>query len=605
MLSLVHPPPILPLLSAISLSKAYGKQQVLSDLSFVISEGAHIGLIGRNGAGKTTLLRILGNTEEADHGEVQLMPACRLGILNQHNDVETQHPASLRRAATVLAYLEETSERPSWECQKLSSRFGLTPTDLAKTPSSLSGGYQMRVKIVRMLLGNPNLLLLDEPVNFLDLPTLLLLEQFLRDYPGAFVMTSHDRELMQNTCTSTWEIERAKLTIFPEPVEQYLDWKEEQAEYARRTNKRLKKEIAHAQAFADRFRAKASLASSAQSKLKHITKLRTQLQEISDKMKTAAFRINCPLVTKGSAVRFEHLTIGYEDRPIVTNLSMDVPRGSKVAIVGENGQGKSTLLKTLAGIIPPVDGVIRWYKRADLGFFSQHNETTLHPNMTVLQTLTAASPPYTPAERLLATAGAFLFKDDDLEKPCRVLSGGEQARLRLASLVLHEYNVLLLDEPTNHLDAETVEVLARALKEYPGTLFVVSHARTFMNAIVDRVYEIDHGGMRLYPGSYEEYVSDLMDRASVATILQEETPKLGVSTGQTLATLPLLREQQKRLKKIENELAVFEKEKGDILAFFFENPTDYAPAKFSRLKELDEEIERLEKRWMMETETNR
>ena len=578
-----------PLLEVKQLTKAYGRQVVLDGISFVISEGAHIGLIGRNGTGKTTLMRVIAGDEEADGGEVHVMPRAKLGILRQHE--------VLPDAGTAVGYLSEGSGRPGWECAKLAARFGLRPEDLAKPPAALSGGYQMRVKIVRMLLERPTLLLLDEPMNYLDLPTLLLLEAFLKEYPGAFVMTSHDREAMQNICTSTWEIERGKLAEFPGDLETYLDWKDEQAEFLRRTNKRLRREMADAQAFVDRFRAKASQATRAQSKLKHIAKLRSQIRQSGSDLPTAAFRIPCPRITAGPAVVCDGLAVGYDGVAVARDISFDVMRGWKVGIVGENGRGKSTLLKTLAGVLPPVDGKYKWWPHADIGYFSQMSEETLSPDLTVLQALTAAAPSDASAEQVLAAAGAFLFKNDDLEKPCRVLSGGERARVRLARLILRAHNVLILDEPTNHLDVETVEVLAGALKQYAGTVVVVSHARTFMNALVDHLYEVRDGSLRHYTGTYEEYVSDLTAIADETTHAASEDAPSEASRERKERALQS-RQLRRAQERLEERMGTIDKEKSGLLAFFFENPTDYAPDKATRLAELNDELAAIEKEWL-------
>ncbi|MEI6510611.1 MAG: ABC-F family ATP-binding cassette domain-containing protein [Candidatus Uhrbacteria bacterium] len=585
-----------PLLEATQLRKLYGRQHVLDGVSFVVSEGAHIGLVGRNGAGKTTMLKILAGDEEADSGTVKLMPWTRLGVLRQHEILPDD--------VATLAYLASTSSRPEWDCSKLAARFGIKGKELSLPPASLSGGYQMRVKIVAMLLQNPTLLLLDEPMNYLDLPTLLLLESFLRDYPGSFLMTSHDREAMQNICTETWEIANGALAEFPGDLETYLDWKDEQAEYARRTNKRLRREMSDAQAFADRFRAKASLASRAQSKLRHIAKLRNQLKTVGSNLPTAAFRIPCPAVTSGPAVRCVDLSIGYEGyAPVATGINVEIQRGAKVAIVGENGRGKSTFLKTLGGILDPIAGEVKWWHRANIGYFSQLSEDTLSPDATVLQALTQAAGDAS-GERILAAAGAFLFRNDDLEKTCRVLSGGERARVRLARLVLREHSVLILDEPTNHLDAETVEVLARALKEYPGTVILVSHARTFMNAIIDTIFEVRDGMVRHYIGTYEEYVSDLTDKAEETTRASDSattTPDPScLSGGETSRKEQAVanRENKRVQLRIEDKMKKLDREKSDILAFFFENPTDYSPEKNRRLAELEEELATAEREWL-------
>ncbi len=579
-----------PFLEVKNIRKAYGRQVVLDDLSFVISEGQKIALIGRNGAGKSTLLNILMGMEEADAGSVTLLPWTKLGLVAQHDILPSDR--------STETYLSEIGAKPTWEVRKLGAKFGLHNDHLVVPPSALSGGYQMRVKIVAMLLQDPTLLLLDEPVNYLDLPTLLLLERFLADYDGSFVMTAHDREFLQNTCTHTFEIERGALVNYSGPVEEYFEWKEEQAEFRRKTNKRLAKEIAHQQIFVDRFRYKASLATRAQSKIKHIAKLRQSIVSIKKDLSTTRITIPTPFIPAGVAVRAEKLTIGYGDKVIASNITFSVNRGEKVVIAGENGKGKSTLLKTLAGIIPPLEGTMKWWHRANVGYYDQKTDATLVPNETVLDYLTRLAPPLAPGERILMMAGNFLFRNDDLEKTTSVLSGGERARLCLAGILLHEHSVLIFDEPTNHLDVETAEALAAALKEYGGTVIFVSHARTFVNALADRVYEIRGGTLRHYTGSYEDYVNDLSSIADEEAKMSDgEGRGQGAKVGDRALRRAELKEKQRRSEKLQAEIDKLDKEKSTILAYFFENPTDYSPEKSRRLSELGEELVRHERMW--------
>lgn len=586
-----------PLLDVKGLKKSYGKQIVCDDIGFVVGEGEHIALIGRNGAGKSTLLNMLMGIEEPDAGSVQLMPWTRLGMVAQHdilpNDVSTED------------YCSSICGKPSWEVRKLAAKFGLHVSDLEKPPTALSGGYQMRVKIVAMLLCDPNLLLLDEPVNYLDLPTLLLLERFLAEYEGSFIMTAHDREFLQNTCTSTFEIERALLTQYPGTVEDYFVWKEEQLEFLRRNNKRVSREMAHHQEFVNRFQFKASQASRAQSKIKHIEKLRKSIVAIKKDLSTTKIVIPTPIIVPGIALRVEKLTIGYGEKIIGSNISFTFERGEKVVIAGENGKGKSTLLKTLAGILPPLEGNVKWWHKADIGYYDQKTDATLIPSETILGYLTRLAPPMASGERILMMAGNFLFRGDDLEKTTSVLSGGERARLCLAGMLLHEHNVLILDEPTNHLDVETAESLASALKEYGGTVLFVSHARTFVNALADRIYEIRGGTLRHYIGTYEEYVRDL------AAIMESElssdsTPPCegGVRGGSSEAEIRSLRraelkEKQRLAERVAQQMEKLDKEKSGILSYFFDNPTDYSPEKNRRLSELDDELGRVEHQWLV------
>ncbi len=579
-----------PLLEGKGISKSYGKQVVLNDLSFVILEGMKVALIGRNGAGKSTLLNIVTGTEEADGGEVATLPWTRVGIVKQHEilpgDISTE------------VFLETMSGKPSWEVRKLGAKFGLKEKEYLLPPANLSGGYQMRVKIVAMLLQEPNLLLLDEPVNYLDLSTLILLEEFLADYDGSFIMTAHDREFLQNTCNTTFEIERGELTTYPGKVVEYFAWKEEQKEFQLRTNKRLKREIAHHQDFVDRFRFKASQASRAQSKIKHIAKLRHQISAVAGALGSARIVIPTPQIIPGTAFRAEKLSIGYGENVIATGITFEVKRGEKVVIAGENGKGKSTLLKTLAGKINALEGSVKWWHKADIGYYDQKTDATLIPTETILAYLTRMAPVMTSGERILMMAGNFLFRNDDLEKTTSVLSGGERARLCLAGILLHEHNVLILDEPTNHLDVETAEALALALKEYGGTVIFVSHARTFVNALADRIYEIRGGTLRHYTGTYEEYVDDLRDLMEEAMKLEDTNEKAPAKPKQSREHHLLIKEKRKEQDRLQKQIDALDKEKSAILAYFFENPTDYAPEKSARLTEVTREMGYLEDSWM-------
>ena len=576
------------LLEAHNLSKSYGKQVVLHDLSFIITDKQKIALIGRNGAGKSTLLKILTGAEEADGGSVRLYPETRVGVVKQHEVLPSDE--------TALSYLQKKSGKADWEIQKESAAFGLTESHLALAPSTLSGGYQMRIKLVAMLLEDPNLLILDEPVNYLDLQTLLLLEQFLESYKGAYVIAAHDRTFLEHTCDQTYEIERGRLVSYKGSVSEYLSYKEEQVAFKMKTNKRLRKEMAHHQTFVDRFRYKASLASRAQNKIKHIERLRRQLTHIDGALSTINMRIPSPQLSTGPALRVEDLAIGYGEAVIADAIDFELQRGEKIVIAGENGNGKTTLLKTLAGHLDALDGTIKWWHRTTIGYYDQKTEATLTRGENVLAYLTRMAPAHASGESLLMMAGTFLFKGDDLEKSVDVLSGGERARLCLAGILLHEYNTLLLDEPTNHLDVETTEALAVALRRYTGTVIVISHARTFVDTLVDRVYEIRHGNLRQVMGSYADYVEGLV--ADARTCLQQDTHASGSTSHNRAELHAQIREAQRQQERLMKQIDEYESEKSEILAYFFENPTDYSPHRSQRLVEIQQALAETEQLWL-------
>ncbi len=577
------------LLELSGIRKTHGRTVILDGADLTVSEGQKIALIGRNGAGKSTLIRILLGEEEADAGEVRRFPALRLGAVSQHE--------TMPEGATGFDELTRKTGREAWACAKMAAQFGLHRAHLEAPAATLSGGYQMRLKLTAMLLMDPNLLVLDEPVNYLDLPTLLLLERFLKTYRGAFIVTSHDRSFLNAVAERTAEIERGRLASSTEPVDAYLKRKAEERAFVLRTNKKIQREREHVQEFIDRFRFKASKAKQVQSRIKKLSKI-AQI-DVESLLPMARIRIPEPLVTKGPALHVQELAAGYHGRFVIADVSFDLQRGDHAALLGANGMGKTTLLKTLAGQLPAISGIAKWWHKAEIGYYAQQTEASLKPEDTVLDHLFRAAPPSTRQEDLLKMAGDFLFKEDDLGKRVQVLSGGERARLCLAGLLLSNFNVLLLDEPTNHLDAETSEALAQALRDYTGTIVFVSHSQSFIKNVATRIFEAREGCVRQYPGTYDEYLADLgaAMEEDVHGAENESEPADAAEAEQRRHERTILKEKRRRQQKIEERMKILDREKSEILAYYFENPTDYAPEKHTRLLELDEELTRLEKEW--------
>ncbi len=577
------------LLELSAIRKSFGRAVILDGVSLAVAEGQKIALIGRNGAGKSTLIRIVLGEDEADTGDVRRFSSLRIGAVAQHETIPD--------AETGMGFLMRKSGRESWACAKMSAQFGLRKRHLETTAASLSGGFQMRLRLVAMLLQDPNLLVLDEPVNYLDLPTLLLLERFLKKYRGAFIVTSHDRSFLNAVADRTVEIERGRLASYAGPVDAYLARKAEARAHVLRTNKKLQRERGHIQEFVDRFRYKSSKAKQVQSRIKQLSKI-VQI-DVESLLPTARIRIPMPHVPPGLALRVENLAVGYADRAVLTDVGFDLLRGDRAALLGGNGMGKTTLLRTLAGTLPALAGKLKWWHKADIGYYAQHVEASLKPEDTVMRHLERSALPDARREDLLKMAGDFLFKDDDLDKPTGVLSGGERARLCLAGLLLAEHTVLLLDEPTNHLDAETSEALANALSEYGGTVVFVSHSQAFVRKVASRIFEARDGHVREYPGTYEEYLADLSASVEEDVRDAEDDAPTGRAdeTEKKRQDRQVLKEKRRRQQKTEERMKVLDREKSEILAWYFENPTEYAPDKRTRLSELEEELSGLEKEW--------
>ncbi len=593
------------------ITKHYGAQVVLDGATASFSEGQKIGIIGRNGAGKSTLCRILCGQEEADRGEVHKNRELRLSHLEQHDQ--------FLKGETVLDFLMRFSEKEAWQCGEVGARFHLHHKTLDAAVDSLPGGYRTRVKLAAMLLRDPNFLILDEPTNFLDLSTLILLENFLQSFRGGYLIVSHDREFLKRTCDHTLEIERGELTLYPGGVEDYFEFKEEQLAQKQAYNRTVEKKRAQLQDFVDRFKAKASTASRAKSKMKQMNKLETI--EIAHTLDTVRIAIPPVEYKTGIALSISDLAIGYPERTIATDIQLEIDRGEKVAILGDNGQGKTTFLRTLAGDLTPKTGSLKWGTGLKVAYYAQHVFASLHPEDSVFSHLQSVAADGITNQEILDMAGAFLFKGDETKKKVAVLSGGERARLLLAGLLLTRSQVLLLDEPTNHLDFETVEALAKSLKKYSGTIFLVSHDRTFVNLIATYILEINQGKIRKYPGVYEDYVYRLEKDAqnlggSADNEEAQEMPskRRGSSSSEGAASNSVeaaeaekkqrkeaeaeIKKMQVKASKIESRLQHLTREKESLVQEMNLNPFHFSRDRNEQLRQIQISLENTESEWL-------
>lgn len=584
------------LLQINNLHKAYDIAPLFDDLTLSISSDQHIGVVGRNGAGKSTLFKIIMGEEAADSGSVNIHKNTRIGYLHQQKN-------AFELSETILDFLLRSSPKESWECAKLAAQFGITQKQLEQPIGSFSGGYHMRINILSLLLNDPNLLLLDEPTNYLDLSTLLLLEQWLQTFPGTFLLISHDREFLHRTCKQTLEIANGKAFYYPQPIEAYLAYKVQQEEFARRYNKKLEKEQRHLQSFVDRFRYKASKASQAQSKLKQLEKLQTKTMHISTPQSGPRIYIPDMLEKKGVALSVKDLSIGYPEKILATNIHFDITRGEHVAIVGNNGQGKTTLLKTIAGVLNPLEGKCNFAKGITVGYYAQHV-----PDMLVvteqLQTYLARMAGGTANQQdLYEMAGNFLFRQDDLKKNIGMLSGGEKARLCLAGLLLQKNDMLLLDEPTNHLDFETVEALANALADSRMTILFVSHNRTFVNTIATSIIEVGGGKVVRSHHDYENYVYHLKEQLHIQEKIIATPPKQKIELKLArIEVQKILKEEKKLLRDTELEMMELEKEKQDLLHWFEKNTDTFSRLKQDAFQDVTQKLQAAEEQWFVRQE---
>ena len=524
-----------------SISKQHGKQILFLEASMSVFKGEKVGLVGPNGAGKSTIFRMIVKEEQPDGGQVAIDRGVTVGYFSQ--DVgemagrtvveETMAGAGpVSEAARELHELEHAMADPDRadEIEELVERFGqaqarfdelggyalearareilaglgFRPESVDDDVAKLSGGWKMRVALARILLMRPDALLLDEPTNHLDIESIIWLERFLRTFEGALIITSHDREFLNRLVTKIVEIDGGDLITYSGNYDFYEQQREiaaaqQEAQYARQ-QAMLAKEIA----FIERFKARASHAAQVQSRVKKLEKI--DRVEPPKRRRTIEFDFR-PAPRSGEDVaKLVGVVKGYGARTIYDGLDLHIRRRERWCVMGVNGAGKSTLLKLVAGEAQPDAGAVTIGASVKLGYFAQHTMEVLDPKNTVIETLQAAFPLAT-LGTLRTLAGAFGFSGDDVEKGCRVLSGGEKARLVLALLLFDPPNFLVLDEPTNHLDMATKDMLVKALSDFEGTMLFVSHDRRFLKALSNRVLELSPDGVHVYGGGYTEYVA--------------------------------------------------------------------------------------------------
>lgn len=575
--------------------KSYGDQVLLDGAETTIVDDTKVGFIGRNGAGKSTLLRILMGEEELEAGEVTRSKKLRVGYLRQHDPfVEGE---------SALDFLMRDSEQPDWKCGEVAAQFELKGVYLEGPVKELSGGWQTRVKLAALLLHEPNLLILDEPTNFLDLRTQILLEHFLRDFKEAALIVSHDRGFLRSTCSHTLELARGKLTMYPGKIDGFLQNREERREHDRRVNATVATKQKQLEKFIAKNRANASTASQAKSKSKQLERLKLTELEVDE----PTVHIRAPIVEprQGPAVRCMDLSIGYPDHTVATGIDIEIEHGERAAIVGDNGQGKTTLLRTFVDSLTPIDGRVRWGHHCKIGTYAQHVYTSLPEKRTVLEYLEYEALPGTTDQQILQVAGSLLFRDSHVKKKVKVLSGGERARLCMAGILLGDYNILVLDEPGNHLDVETVEALSQALIAYKGTVIFTSHDRYFMRRIATSVIEVRDGRVRNYNGDYEAYLYAVNKEVDDGERSRnsKKTGKGGGGSGGIDAKKATNSKDERKLRKeinnIERKIARLDDEKKALNSKLMETTdADEAVRLHEQVEEISKQLEDAENRWV-------
>ncbi|HVF72789.1 MAG TPA: ABC-F family ATP-binding cassette domain-containing protein [Chthoniobacterales bacterium] len=516
------------MLTISQVTKAFGGRTLFEEASLQVNRGDRVGLVGPNGAGKSTLFSLILGEASPDEGKISLEKSATVGFLPQEHaaagdetvlELACAISPELVKAQRILKSTPEDSaehhealhlfdEHGGWQLEPKAKRIlaGLAfrESDFDRPARTLSGGWVMRAHLARLLVQEPELLLLDEPTNHLDLESLVWFQEYLRSYPGAILMISHDREFLNQLVGSIVEIAHRRLNRYRGNWDSYVEQKAAREEQQLSAYKNQQKEIAALQQFADRFRAKASKASQAQSKLKQIDRME-KIEAPVAREKTVHFRFPQPPRSGHRVINLTEVDHAYGDLVVYRGLNFEAERGQRTVLVGPNGAGKSTLLKLLAGVLPVQNGTREVGHNVKVGYFSQYRVDMLDPMMTVLDT--ARDMPNPVSEQVARTVlGSFLFRGDDVFKTTAVLSGGEKTRLALVKLLLDPPNLLLMDEPTTHLDVGSIDALVGALSQYEGTLIFISHDVYFIRAVARTVLHIHGGKLTPYAGDYDYYL---------------------------------------------------------------------------------------------------
>ena len=525
------------MLTLSEISKAYGGRVLFADVTLQLNREDRIGLVGPNGAGKSTLFSIILGDEEADSGKVMKERNVVLGYLPQESapvgdetilELATAiSPEFAKLRKIILAWDSDHHVAPDHveeihddahnrfhelggyqldaKAKQILSGLGFREKDFDRPARELSGGWVMRAHLARLLVQEPDLLLLDEPTNHLDLEALLWFQEYLTTYPGAIVVISHDREFLNHIVSGIVEIRSSKLNRYRGNYDDFLVQRAAAEEQLLAAYKNQQRDIARLQEFADRFRAKASKASQAQSKLKQIDRMEKIEAPVNDTSKIG-FSFPQPLRSGQKVITLENIHFGYGENIVYRGMDFLAERDQRIVLVGPNGAGKSTLLKILAGVLVPQSGTRTLGHNAKAGYYSQYRVEMLHPeSRTVFEEAMDTTPRVT--EQFIRTLlGSFLFRGDDVFKKVSVLSGGEKSRLALVKLLLDPPNLLLMDEPTTHLDMASIDALVGALKQFKGTLVFISHDVYFIRALSGHVVHVNAGKLTHYPGGYQYYL---------------------------------------------------------------------------------------------------
>ena len=630
------------MISLDNLSVSYGGWTLFDGISFLINEKDRIGLVGKNGAGKTTLLRIITGEQQPTEGAVTMNGECTIGYLPQQMRVadtttlkaetEKAFDEVLRLEAEIAALTAEVAERTDYESEEYEALLhrmndaqdryhilggdtreadiektllglGFKRSDFDRATSEFSGGWRMRIELAKLLLRRPSIFLLDEPTNHLDIESIQWLEEYLRNYNGAVLLISHDRAFLDNVTTRTVELSLGHIYDYKVPYSKFVELRAERRAQQMAAYENQQKLIEKTEEFIEKFRYKPTKSNQVQSRIKQLERLERIEVEEED---LATLNIKFPPAPRSGQIVAEIKEVGkaFGEKRIFSDATFTIERGQKIALVGRNGEGKTTMARMIIGELEQTEGTIKLGANVNIGYYAQNQDDLMDGEFTVFDTLDRVAVGDI-RTRLRDILGAFLFRGEDIDKKVKVLSGGERSRLAMARLMLEPYNLLVLDEPTNHMDMRSKDILKRAIQKYDGTVIVVSHDRDFLDGMVDRIYVFRDGGVKEYLGGIY-YFLEKRKVDSLQEIERKDTP-IATATTKESSTGKLSyeqkKEQEKILRKLRKAVETIEAELAEIeakIAAFdekFATATEYNEADYAAYNDLKAQYDKQMHEW--------